>query len=917
MSADGAVAVSGGKNKAVRVWDLKTGTRRTLLKDHTDEVWGVAVSADGAVALSGSDDRTVRVWDLKTNACRAVLKGHTDDVNGVAVSADGAVAVSGALDRTVRVWDLKTNACRAVLEGHTDEVWGVAVSADGAVAVSGSDDRTVRVWDLKTNACRAVLKGHTACLMAVAVSADGSVALSGADDRTVRVWDLRKLGKGAAKKSTHYRAAKIVLVGDSGVGKSVLGYRLAHGKYKTDFGSTHGQQFWLPESLRVTHEDGSLSEPVLWDLAGQPDYRLIHSLFLDDADLALVFTNSTDPSDPLKGVEYWLTKLGVKPGGACRSILIAARCDVSAPELSEQAFINFCKARGVSGGFLRTSAQTGDGVSTLLDRIRQQIPWDAIPLIVTTKTFKRIKRYVLDLKERKHRSDVLADWPALRGMLKSEDAKWKFSDDEMKTAVGHLARHGFVRVLQTSEGEERVLLKPELLNNLAASFVLEARRSPKELGALDDRQVRANAYNFPEVQPLSAAERDTLLDAAALLFVERNVAFREPHGDTSYLIFPELINRKKPPLEDTRMTEGVSYTVSGSVENVYAALVVLLGYTNVFTRSDQWWQNQAEYEVAGGGVCGFRQSAEREGELELVLYYGPETKPDDRRMFQALFEKFLRQRNVTVTRYEPVSCPKCQTRIKREVVKELTRKGRPATYCHECGATTPLPKVGESIALSEENRQLVAHEQEIAVERSKFETALKALSTYITRAESEPRKPRCFISYAWGEERHNLWVRRRLYRDLKLAELDPILDEDHNAAAGGNVLQFMRDAVRKADSVLVIGTPLYLQKVENRYSDKGSILHMEWQMIAADRLVGPSARQETVRPLLLDGDEKTSFPLELRLRAHIDFRKPEAYFVTLFELILSVHGIKFDDPAVSDLRLSLRGESDERRRLGR
>lgn len=65
----------------------------------------------------------------------------------------------------------------------------------------------------------------------------------------------------------------------------------------------------------------------------------------------------------------------------------------------------------------------------------------------------------------------------------------------------------------------------------------------------------------------------------------------------------------------------MSYTVTGSVGNVYATLVVLLGYTNVFARTDQW-QNQAQYEMSPGEVCGFRLVAEREGELEFVLYYG-------------------------------------------------------------------------------------------------------------------------------------------------------------------------------------------------------------------------------------------------------------------------------------------------------
>ena len=46
----------------------------------------------------------------------------------------------------------------------------------------------------------------------------------------------------------------------------------------------------------------------------------------------------------------------------------------------------------------------------------------------------------------------------LRQRLVKIDRDWKFSDDEMLTAVGHLANHGYVSRLKTSQGEPRILL---------------------------------------------------------------------------------------------------------------------------------------------------------------------------------------------------------------------------------------------------------------------------------------------------------------------------------------------------------------------------------------------------------------------------------------------------------------------------
>src|SRR6185436_8904061 len=123
------------------------------------------------------------------------------------------------------------------------------------------------------------------------------------------------------------------------------------------------------------------------------------------------------------------------------------------------------------------------------------------------------------------------------------DRHWKFSDSEMLTAASHLATHGYITQLRSPEGESRILLAPELLNNLAASFVLEARRNQKGLGSLEEQRLMASEYSFPELEKLSQEERDVLLDSAALLFLEHNVCFREtdPLGGKSYLVFPDLI----------------------------------------------------------------------------------------------------------------------------------------------------------------------------------------------------------------------------------------------------------------------------------------------------------------------------------------------------------------------------------------
>ena len=70
-------------------------------------------------------------------------------------------------------------------------------------------------------------------------------ATLGENDTMIRVWDLdvRPPAQRALLRPIHFATAKIVLVGDSGVGKTGLGWRLTHGEFK-EHASTHGEQFW-------------------------------------------------------------------------------------------------------------------------------------------------------------------------------------------------------------------------------------------------------------------------------------------------------------------------------------------------------------------------------------------------------------------------------------------------------------------------------------------------------------------------------------------------------------------------------------------------------------------------------------------------------------------------------------------------
>lgn len=90
--------------------------------------------------------------------------------------------------------------------------------------------------------------------------------------------------------------------------------------------------------------------------------------------------------------------------------------------LTQEALNQFCQRYGISGGYVRTSAKKDIGLDQLLAAIRSNIPWDGMTTTVTTVTFKRIKDYVLSLKEQPDRANVLVSPTKLRIQL---EAAWQ------------------------------------------------------------------------------------------------------------------------------------------------------------------------------------------------------------------------------------------------------------------------------------------------------------------------------------------------------------------------------------------------------------------------------------------------------------------------------------------------------------
>jgi len=125
---------------------------------------------------------------------------------------------------------------------------------------------------------------------------------------------------------------KLLLIGDSGVGKSCLLLRFADDTFCSDSKSTIGVDFKI-RSMNVEDKKIRLQ---LWDTAGQERFRTITSSYYRRAHGVIITYDVTDRLS-FDHVRQWLGEIG-KYAGPVQTLIVGNKCDLVAKRVvsSEQ-----------------------------------------------------------------------------------------------------------------------------------------------------------------------------------------------------------------------------------------------------------------------------------------------------------------------------------------------------------------------------------------------------------------------------------------------------------------------------------------------------------------------------------------------------------------------------------------------------
>ena len=225
VSPDGQLLATGGWDRIVTLWDVKTQTVYRTLKGHTGEIRALAFSPDGKLLVSGGADnwkehpeslarntdgelvvimkegvthyftadenhidKTAKVWEIATGKNIAMLE-NPSQVRKVAFSHDGH-HVATASERHVNLW--YTGTWQNITTLDVRKVESLAFSPNGTRLATGGTwpEQMIRLWDVETGDLIAEFSGHKSNIESLAFSPDGRLLASGSFDNTILLWDV-------------------------------------------------------------------------------------------------------------------------------------------------------------------------------------------------------------------------------------------------------------------------------------------------------------------------------------------------------------------------------------------------------------------------------------------------------------------------------------------------------------------------------------------------------------------------------------------------------------------------------------------------------------------------------------------------------------------------------------------------------
>ncbi len=159
------------------------------------------------------------------------------------------------------------------------------------------------------------------------------------------------------KKGPRYdRLIKVLVIGDSGAGKSSLMFRVADDTFTPSFITTIGVDY----KDKMFDIDGQPIKAQIWDTAGQDRFRSITTAYFRGAHCVVFVFDLTDDKS-FNNIKNWVSTLKMHASNPVNMLMIGNKTDLKEIRLIDyERAEELAKQNGME--YIETSAKTGKNV---------------------------------------------------------------------------------------------------------------------------------------------------------------------------------------------------------------------------------------------------------------------------------------------------------------------------------------------------------------------------------------------------------------------------------------------------------------------------------------------------------------------------------------------------------------------------
>ena len=161
---------------------------------------------------------------------------------------------------------------------------------------------------------------------------------------------------------------KVVLVGESGVGKTSIITQFIDQTFQEDIQSTTGGTF---STKSVVCDGGKVLKFEIWDTAGQEKYRSLTKMFYKDAKAVIMVYDVTREDSFEELQKYWYDQIKESSPENIILVIAANKSDLIEKEkVDEGEARNYAKE--INALYVSTSAKNSNGINNLFEEIAKK-----------------------------------------------------------------------------------------------------------------------------------------------------------------------------------------------------------------------------------------------------------------------------------------------------------------------------------------------------------------------------------------------------------------------------------------------------------------------------------------------------------------------------------------------------------------